>query len=92
MKCEIHTCTIEFAKRFLSDYFESAELILLEDSLDARIDAQYYVDKEVPRMLYKRMIEEAPNYIAKCKKILLSLDESRITQIRSKLQHVSQNL
>ena len=48
IKCEIHSCTIEFAKQFLKEYFSKEELDFVEDSLKARIDSQYYVDKTVP--------------------------------------------
>src|SRR3990167_1073223 len=33
VKCEIHSCTIEFAKIFLKDYFEETELEFAEESL-----------------------------------------------------------
>src|SRR3989338_7621653 len=45
IKCEIHSCTIEFAKIFLKEYFEETELEFAEDSLKARINSQYYVDR-----------------------------------------------
>ena len=48
IKCEIHSCTIEFAKRFLREYFTEEDLDFTADSLKARIDSQYYVDRSVP--------------------------------------------
>src|SRR3989344_4457360 len=30
VKCEIHSCTIEFAKRFLKDYLQETELDFIE--------------------------------------------------------------
>ena len=57
VKSEIHSCTIECAKRFLKEYFEETELDFTEDSLKARIDAQYYIDRNVPDEQYNKMIE-----------------------------------
>jgi uncharacterized protein (UPF0332 family) len=56
VKCEIHSCTIEFARRFLQDYFTEAELDFLAKSLQARIDSQYYVNRAVPDRQYAEMI------------------------------------
>jgi len=38
IKCEIHSCTIEFAKQFLNNYFTAENLNFLEESFKARID------------------------------------------------------
>ena len=40
IKCEIHSCTIEFAKRFLEEFFSEEEIDFTKDSLKARIDSQ----------------------------------------------------
>ncbi len=86
VKCEIHSCTIEFAKRFLKDYFNKEELDFTEDSLKARIDSQYYVDRTVPDEQYNKMIAKAPEFLIKCKSILIKLNEKKINQIRSEFQ------
>ena len=86
IKCEIHSCTIEFAKRFLKDYFKEEELDFIEDSLKARIDSQYYIDRTVPDEQYNKMITNAPEFIVKCKSILIKLNEKKINEIRSEFQ------
>src|SRR3989338_1635906 len=86
IKCEIHSCTIEFAKRFLSHYFEKGDLEFTEDSLKARIDSQYYVDRTVPDEQYSKMIKKAPEFLVKCKSILIKLNEKRINEIRCEFQ------
>ncbi len=86
VKCEIHSCTIEFAKRFLKDYFNEEELDFTEDSLKARIDSQYYVDRTVPDEQYNKMIENAPEFLIKCKSILIKLNEKKINEIRNEFQ------
>jgi len=88
IKCEIHSCTIEFAKRFLKDYFTEEELDFTEDSLKARIDSQYYVDRTVPDEQYNKMLKNAPEFLVKCKSILIKLNEKKINNIRKDFQKV----
>lgn len=86
VKCEIHSCTIEFAKIFLSDYLEEDEINLVADSLKARIDSQYYVDRTVPDEQYSSMVKKAPLFFVKCKNIILKLNEKRVAEIRAKFK------
>ena len=84
IKCEIHSCTIEFARQFLGEYFTEEDLSLLESSLKARIDAQYYVDRTVPDGQYQRMVLAAPKFLVRCKSLLQVLDEKKVESIRKK--------
>lgn len=86
VKCEIHSCTLEFAKRFLNEFFEENELDFTEDSLKARVDSQYYIDRTVPDEQYNRMIQKAPEFLVKCKSILIKLNEKKVNEIRDKFQ------
>jgi uncharacterized protein (UPF0332 family) len=85
VKCEIHSCTIEFAKVFLKDYFSKEELDLIEKSQSARVDAQYFVDKTVPDEFSELMIKKAPDFLIKCKAIKEKLTEKKIADIRNKI-------
>ncbi len=86
IKCEIHSCTIEFAKQFLKDYFSQKELGFFEYALEARVNAQYYVNRQVPDEQCQNMIRNAPEILAKCKSIIQRLDEEKIHEIRAKLE------
>ena len=86
VKCEIHSCTIEFAKKFLKEYFEETELDFIEDSLKARIDSQYYVNRTVPDEQYNKMIKKAPEFLVKCKSIIIKLNEKKVNEIRNEFQ------
>ena len=86
VKCEIHSCTIEFAKRFLKEFFSEEELDFTEDSLKARIDSQYYIDRTVPDEQYNKMVKNAPEFLVKCKSILIKLNEKKINEIRKEFQ------
>ena len=88
IKCEIHSCTIEFAKQFLKEYFNEKEIDFIEESLKARKDSQYYIDRTVPDIQYNEMIKQAPEFLVKCKSILLKLNEKKINEIRKKFQDI----
>ncbi len=82
IKCEIHSCTIEFSRRFLKEFFSEDEFDFIEDSLKARIDSQYYVDRAISDEQYNKMIKKAPGFFVKCKSILIKLNEKKINDIR----------
>lgn len=86
VKCEIHSCTIAFAHQFLKEYFSNEEVNFLEDSLKSRIDAQYYVNRNVPDQQVELMIKKAPEFLVKCKGVILKLNEKKIEEIRSNLK------
>ncbi|MBI5393325.1 hypothetical protein HZA96_05640 [Candidatus Woesearchaeota archaeon] len=88
IKCEIHSCTIAFAKRFLSEFFSEEDLAFTEDSLRARIDSQYYIDRTVPDEQYNKMVKNAPEFLVKCKSILIKLNENRINKIRMEFRNI----
>ncbi len=86
IKCEIHSCTIGFAKRFLKEYFTEEELEFIEDSLKARIDSQYYIDRTIPDEQYNKMVDKTPEFLVKCKSVILRLNEKKIDEIRNEFQ------
>ena len=86
IKCEIHSCTIAFTKRFLREFFSEKDFDFAEDSLKARIDSQYYIDRTVPDEQYNKMIKNAPEFLVKCKSILIKLNEKKINEIRKEFQ------
>ena len=86
IKCEIHSCTIAFAKRFLTEFLSEDDLDFIEDSLKARIDSQYYIDRTVPDEQYNKMVKNAPEFLVKCKSILIKLNEKKINEVRTEFQ------
>jgi uncharacterized protein (UPF0332 family) len=86
IKCEIHSCTFEFARRFLTDYFTGDEFSFFEDALEARINAQYYVDRKVPDEQYERLLERTPEMLVKCRGIVQQINEKKINEIRAGLK------
>lgn len=86
IKCEIHTCTIEFAKRFLKNYFTVEDFTLLYKAFKARNDAQYYVNREVINEDYQLILEKAPLFLVKCKNIII--DQKEINKIRANIKEI----
>ena len=84
VKCEIHSCTLEFTKQFLEEYFTGDEIDFIKESLKARIDAQYYIDRTVSDVLFKDMIDSAPGFLVKCKSLHVKLNEKKVAEIRKK--------
>ncbi len=83
VKCEIHSCTIEFTKKFLKKYFSSEEFELIDKAFSARIDSQYYINKKIPDKNYNTIIKKTPIFIVKCKNIII--EEEEINKIRTEL-------
>lgn len=86
VKCEIHTCTIEFAKRFLSNHLSIEDIDLLTKAFSARIDAQYYVNRAVPDETYTRIMKQTPAFVVKCKHAVL--EEKEVRTIRAAMAKV----
>ena len=82
----ITSCTIAVTKRFLSEFFSEEDIDFTEDSLKARIDSQYYINRTVPDEQYNKMIKNAPEFLVKCKSILIKLNEKKINDIRKEFQ------
>jgi len=83
IKCEIHSCTIEFIKRFLKNHFSPQDFELIDKAFSARIDSQYYVNRQVPDQNYDLIMKKTPAFLVKCKNIVL--DEKEIQEIRDRI-------
>ncbi|MFH0859855.1 MAG: HEPN domain-containing protein [Candidatus Altiarchaeota archaeon] len=86
VKSEIHSCTIEFVRVYLNEYFTDEEMELLATSQEARIDAQYYVGRRINIRIHQKIIREAPDLMIKCKNILPKISDSKIGEIREDLR------
>ena len=85
VKCEIHSCTLSFMRNCLTEHFTDEETDLIEKSQKARIDSQYYSDRDISDELYLQIINGCPSFLARCKEVLNGLTEKEIKSIRSKL-------
>lgn len=85
IKCEIHNCTIEFMKQMLSEFYSQGDIKIIKKAFDARIIAQYYVDKLVAKEDIDYIFKNAPLFITKSKEILGGINEKDIKEIRIKI-------
>lgn len=86
VKCEIHSCTLEFMRVYLSKHFTHEEVTLLENSCSARIEAQYYTSHNLDDKTREIMVNAAPDFLLKCKTILANITEKEMQNIREDLQ------
>lgn len=81
IKCGIHSCAIEFTKRYLKDHFTPENFEHIDKPFSARIDSKYYVNRHVPGQNYGLIMKKTPAFLVKWKNIVL--DQKYITEIRA---------
>jgi len=88
IKCEIHSCTIEFMKRFLIELYGEEEVKLIEDAFEIRQDAQYYPGRLFDIKKLNLIADRSSDFIIKTKEIISNLTEEKIKKIRAELENV----
>ena len=83
IKCEIHSCTIEFIRRYFKNHFSPNDFELINKAFSARINSQYYVNREVTDQNYDLIIRKTPEFLVKCKNIIL--EQKEIDEIRNQI-------
>ena len=83
IKCEIHSCTIDFARQFLKEHFTDDDFELIDKAFSARIDSQYYVNREVLNHNYNLIMKKTPVFLVKCKNMVI--EQKEIEEIRDKI-------
>ncbi len=87
IKSEIHSCTIEIAKKFLKEYFSKEELKTIELAKKIRIKIQYY-HEEMNIKEYEKIKKEMINILIKSKEIVENITEKEIKNIREKIINI----
>ena len=87
VKCEIHTCTIEFVRIFLRKHFTTEDFELIDKAFTARNDSQYYVNREVPDENYQLIMKKTPAFLVKCKNTIL--EQKEVNEIRENIKAIS---
>ena len=88
IKCEIHSCTIEFMKKLLDKFYSNDDIKTIKKAFDARKIAQYYVDRIVSKKDIDFIISEAPLFFNKSKEILSKINENDVKEIRNKIKDI----
>lgn len=87
IKCEIHSCSIEFLKSFLVDFYSEKDNDLVELAFSTRNILQYYVEVSVNKEDIKRVLDNAYDFFVKSRDIISRLNESKVNEIRKKVNH-----
>lgn len=82
IKSEIHTCTLEFMKKLLSDFYSTEDYKLINKAFDVRQTSQYYVNKIIAKEDIDFIISKAQYFLSKSKDILSKINEKNISEIR----------
>ena len=88
IKCEIHTCTIECIESFLKEIFNKENIELIKLSQEARVKTQYYSDKTLAKEECTWIMKGTPDFVVRCKEILLELTDEKIQRIRKEIEKV----
>jgi uncharacterized protein (UPF0332 family) len=86
VKCEIHTCTLEFMKKLLTDFYSKEDCKIINKAFDVRNTSQYYVDKIISKADSDFIMENAPYFLSKSKDILSKINEKDIQKIREEIE------
>ena len=87
VKCEIHSCSIEFMKKFLTNFYNKTDFDMMEKAFSARISLQYYADRPVAHLVIEQSKSYCKDFFIKTKDILSKITESQILSIRAAIMN-----
>ncbi len=85
VKCEIHSCSIEFMKKYLEKFYSKKDIEMFENAFSARIDLQYYSNRPVNSKIIEDNGKYCVDFYVKTKDILIGISEEEINNIRGEL-------
>ena len=85
VKCEIHSCSIEFMKECLKEFYTLDDIKSFENAFGARIDLQYYSNRPVDKKIIDESRKNCKTFFIKTKTIISTIREEQIQSIRKKL-------
>jgi len=87
IKSEIHDCSIAIAGLLTKNGIlrESLASDLL-NSKQARIDIQYYVERELDQTSIRKDVENARNFVLELEKVIENLTTDRIEKVRAQMK------
>jgi len=86
IKSEIHSCTLEFMKELLVDFYSKEDFKIISKAFDLRKIAQYYVDKVVDIKEVELIMSKAPLFVNASKEILSKMNEKDVKNIRENIK------
>jgi uncharacterized protein (UPF0332 family) len=89
IKCEIHSCSIEFMEDFLLDFYDDEDVKLIRKAFDVRNVSQYYADRVIDKTDSEYVLSRALFFVNKSKEVLSKLNQRDIESIKSKINSVN---
>ena len=86
IKCEIHACSLEFMKQYLSEYYTREDVNMIEQSFGARINLQYYANRVVDEETIDKCRSYCKNFFIKTKDILSTITDEQVQAIRTRIK------
>lgn len=86
IKCEIHSCSIEFMKNYLAMFYTNKDFDMFDKAFSARINLQYYANRPVDSMAIEETKSYCKEFFVKAKDILAGITEEQIKCIRASLK------
>ena len=85
IKCEIHSCSLEFMRSFLGEFYSAKDMEMIEKAFKARTDLQYYANRPVDEKVIEEIKAYCKDFYVKTKNIIIKITEQQINSIRKKL-------
>ena len=85
IKCEIHSCSLEFMNQTLKSFYNLTDNKMINDAFKSRIDLQYYVDRPVEKLIIDKTKKYSKDFYIKTKDIIAKITEDQINLIRKEL-------
>ena len=86
IKCEIHSCSLEFMKKYLTMFYDKKDAEMIEKAFSARIDLQYYADRPVDEKVIEETKKHSKLFFIKTKDALSRITEEQVKNIREALK------
>ncbi|MBI2133369.1 hypothetical protein HYU11_01665 [Candidatus Woesearchaeota archaeon] len=89
IKCEIHSCSLEFMKRYLVDFYSAKDFEMISKAFKARIDLQYYANRPVDGEVIEEIKKECKLFFISTKDSIAVLSDEQIDKIRNHVKKLS---
>lgn len=82
IRSEIHSCSLEFMRKFLKDIYSDMDVKMIKKAFGARNDIQYYADRPVDERIIEDISRYCKKFYIKTKDALARMTEEQVTRIR----------
>jgi len=88
IKCEIHSCTLEFMRKLLTEFYTKDDMKIISKAFDLREIAQYHIEKVIDVKEADFIMNKAPFFVNTSKEILSKMNDNDIKKLRDILKEL----